>query len=167
MLCSQFWETPLLWKWHKLVDYRKENAASSVLASKAGSNNILGFAIVLSILRKPLREKTLQNKQIRARICWHILFGQQIRKWNHFEFHHFTIPRIPLPEKMARNNQQMAGKCSDFLFGPFWRLDVLPFFSSTLNKLSQTDGNQFCSDYNNLWHERGVNPIKWLMQSWK
>ena len=46
----------------------------------------------------------------------------------------FSIPRNPLPEKTAWINQYMTGKCWHFLFGPFWRLEVLPLSPSALKK---------------------------------
>ena len=46
----------------------------------------------------------------------------------------FSIPRNPLPEKTAWINLYMTGKCWHFLFGPFWRFEVLPLYPSARKK---------------------------------
>ena len=85
---SSFRHTPILRKQHKSINYGQENAGTSCLASKTGSDDIFDFTIVIGIPNYPLPEKTARIDQLQAGKCWHFLFGEQNRKWSHFELHH-------------------------------------------------------------------------------
>ena len=59
-----------MWKRHQSINDTQENAATSCLSSKTGSDNILGFAIVFHIPRNPLPVKTVQLNQLQAGKCF-------------------------------------------------------------------------------------------------
>ena len=84
----------------------------------------------------PLHEKTAQINQLKAGKYCNFLFGKQNRKKRHFGLHH-SVPhpiKSPSCEKVHGSITLMAGKCWHFLFGLFWRLEVLPFSPSALKK---------------------------------
>ena len=53
---------------------------SSILRSKTGSNDILGFTVVFRIPRNSLPVRTAQINQLKAGKCFHFLFREQNRK---------------------------------------------------------------------------------------
>ena len=69
-----------MWNQHKSINHWQENASTSCLANKTGSDIILSFVIVFVIPRNPLPEKTAQINQLRTGKYWHFLFGEQNRK---------------------------------------------------------------------------------------
>ena len=123
-LCSSSLKTPFLRKRHKSINYGQENAGTSCVASKTGSDDILDFNIVFPIPGNPLHEKTTRINQLRTGKYWHVLFGKQNRKWRHFQLHHCVRnPEIPLSQEngidQAINGRKMLTLP---VFGPFLTL---------------------------------------------
>ena len=53
-------------KMRKSINYRQENAGTSCLGRKTGSDAIFNFTIAFHIQRNLLREKTAQINQLQA-----------------------------------------------------------------------------------------------------
>ena len=65
-----------MWKRRKSINYRQENAGTSCLGSKTGSDAIFNFTIAFRIQKNLLPEKTARINQLQAGKRWHFLFGE-------------------------------------------------------------------------------------------
>ena len=115
---------------HKSINYRQENAGTSCLGRKTGSDAIFNFTIAFHIQRNLLREKTAQINQLQAVKRWHFLFGEQNRKQRHFWLHHgVPHPEKPSPWESSVNQSITDGKMWPL---PVWRAkqEVKSFWTS-------------------------------------
>ena len=151
-----------MWKRHKSINYRQENAGISCWASKTGSDDILGFTIVFVIPTHPHPEKTATINQLRTGKCWHFLFGEQNRKWWHFRLHHSA----PHPEKPPfwenGTNKSITGR--KMLAVPVWRAkqEVKPFWTSPLRSASlETPILRKWHRPSNKWQENADTSCFW------
>ena len=93
-----------MWKQRKSINYRQENANTSCLGSKTGSDPIFNFTIAFHIQRNILPEKMARINQLRAGKRWHFLFREQKRKQRHFWLHHGVLhPEKPSPWESSVN----------------------------------------------------------------